>query len=742
MMKPLDASIGAGNRVCASEGEATVIEDKLDIPLISRQAKREKQSQQTYRPVIGVHKWFARRAGSLFRGLLIAEFRDGKEFETAFFQSNALSGLLVADPFMGGGTPIFEAVRLGCNVIGCDVNPVAYWVVRQEIGPLDREAFLETAQAVIKTVDERVGPLYRTTCVNCGNLEAVAKYFFWVKQATCGACSSTFDLFSSYLVAKNERHPKYVLHCPHCTQLIESQNQPENGASILCPECGGSIGEHGPADRRSYICPYCQYQGRYPASDVTGAPPRHRLYGIEYFCTNCFGKTEGRLYKTPDETDQARYVQAGQHLANTQSMERILPNLPIPDGEETRRPRQWGYRNFRELFNDRQLFVLGTLASAILEVQSSPIRHALITVFSDIVRYHNLLCRYDSYALKGQDVFAVHSFPVSLTHCENNVLGIPGVGSGGFRHFVAKYDRAKEYCENPFEVRWLKNGGKETVCTSGEYIVANFAQTIPDASDTRQAFLTARSIADLELQRDSLDAVLTDPPYFDNVQYAELTDLHYVWLKHLLGPESEAFRAHSSRSPEELRINGSEDQSIESFTVGLSRIFCYLANALKPDAPFAFTYHHSRLEAYLPLAVAILDAKLRCTATFPYPSEMVSSLHISRTNAPVVDTVIVCRKFQCDVEMPSETFNLRDSLARDRDWLNEAGFAPRSSDLMCLAYGHLVRAVAQELAEVWNSLEEISTRLSRVHRVFTNMLDEQLSSQLVEELASRECVGQ
>ena len=72
-------------------------------------------------------------------------------------------------------------------------------------------------------------------------------------------------------------------------------------------------------------------------------------------------------------------------------------------------------------------------------------------VVSDFLRYQNMLARYDTYALKCQDIFSVHGFPVGLVQCENNLLGIPKVGSGAFRHFIEKYRRAKLYCEQPFE---------------------------------------------------------------------------------------------------------------------------------------------------------------------------------------------------------------------------------------------------------------------------------------------------
>ncbi|MFQ5880957.1 MAG: DUF1156 domain-containing protein [Candidatus Methylomirabilales bacterium] len=91
------------------------IERQFDVPFVAAVALREKQIQQNYRPVIAIHKWFARRPGTLFQAIILSEFVDGPLRET-FFQSHDLNGTRIADPFMGGGTPLFEANRVGCSL--------------------------------------------------------------------------------------------------------------------------------------------------------------------------------------------------------------------------------------------------------------------------------------------------------------------------------------------------------------------------------------------------------------------------------------------------------------------------------------------------------------------------------------------------------------------------------------------------------------------------------------------------
>jgi len=415
-----------------------MIEDDYDIPFVAQLAQREKQIQQSYRPVIGIHKWFARRPGALFRSLLLSEFTNDKPLVDRYFRSQDLGPLVIGDPFMGGGTPLLEANQLGCHVVGTDINPMAYWIVRQELAPLDRKRFRESARRVAEATEQEIGSLYETTCEHCNNSHAPVKYFFWVKQQSCADCGESIDLFASYMVSKNQRHPNYVLVCPSCGDLTETPTiEPDPGN---CHTCGHELAVKGPASRRRVPCPTCGAANTYP--NAQDGPPSHRMYAIEYHCPHCKPMHQGRFFKAPDATDLAKMQEAERRLAS--SMQHFIPEETIPPGDETTRLHRWGYHQYRELFNSRQLLGLQTLASNIDEVEEETIRDALLTVFSDILRYQNMLCRYDTYALKVLDVFSVHGFPVGLAQCENSLLGVPKIGSGAFRHFVAKYDRGLE----------------------------------------------------------------------------------------------------------------------------------------------------------------------------------------------------------------------------------------------------------------------------------------------------------
>ena len=170
-----------------------MIEKKFNISFVSSLALREKQIQQNYRPIIAVHKWFARRPGTLFRSLLLSEFSEG-ELTHEFYRSQKFTGRRVADPFMGGGTPLLEANRMGIDSIGFDINPLAWWIVREQIEHLNLKDYRRQAAKLRSTLEEEIGDLYRTRCVIDGNPDAQAKYFLWVKTIL-GLCVRKPSIF-------------------------------------------------------------------------------------------------------------------------------------------------------------------------------------------------------------------------------------------------------------------------------------------------------------------------------------------------------------------------------------------------------------------------------------------------------------------------------------------------------------------------------------------------------------------
>lgn len=702
------------------------IERGFDVSFVAELALKEKQIQQNVRPVIAIHKWFARRPGTLFRALLLSEFSGGELYQE-FFRAHDFPGLSVADPFMGGGTPILEANRVGCDVAGWDINPMAYWIVRQAVQHLDLGSYRRAAAVIQTALQTAVGALYRTTCSLCGDHSADVKYFLWVKTLRCERCDETFDLLPGPVIATNQRHPRYVLVCPCCGELTETLDPDSNPT---CRRCSQAI--RWPSVRGGKAnCPRCTTVNRFPRSECE--PPAHRLLAIEYVCSQCQPRHVGRFFKRPDAVDLARFADATARLARTESQ--FIPNDQIPAGDETDRLLRWGYRQYRQMFNDRQLLGLETLGRLIAAEDDPALRAALATNLSDLLRYQNMLCRYDNTVLKSLDIFSIHGFPVGLVQCESNLLGLRKkdgslVGSGGWSNIVDKFARAKGYCDHPYEIRY--SGRRKTVVhVPGEWIGDRLP--VVQGPRHRRVALHCESAELAALAPCSLDAVLTDPPYFANVQYAELMDFCYVWLRRLV-PDEPSFQAPSTRNLGELTGNSTLERGLDHFTAGLSEVFSRFSTALKAGGPFAFTYHHNRLDAYVPIAVALLDARLVCTASLPCPAEMGGSIHIHRSDSSIVDTVFVCRSTGVVLrsQLSASAADVARIVTRDVLALQAGSVKVTRGDARCITLGHLTRIAVWRLRASWDPRVGWAEKRERVLREMCSLTSWEQVSDLLE----------
>ena len=165
--------------------------DKFDFEYLSRLGERESWRKEVHRPIYHVHKWWANRLGTVFRGILLGcALDENAKLSECLYKYHSFSGLKVFDPFMGSGTTVGEAHKLGFTALGRDINPVAVETVRVALGPLNRqkirEAFAELSQGVGKTIRE----FYLSK--DSKNRACDVLYFFWVMQAACPHCPKPY----------------------------------------------------------------------------------------------------------------------------------------------------------------------------------------------------------------------------------------------------------------------------------------------------------------------------------------------------------------------------------------------------------------------------------------------------------------------------------------------------------------------------------------------------------------------
>jgi len=258
----------------------------------------------------------------VFRAILLGSLKpayrpDGspvdlmEEFYKDHTDDPDTKGMTVLDPFMGGGTTVVEALRLGCHVTGIDLNPVAWFIVKTEVEPVDlqalQEAFDRLAERPVawnggKPLRETLLDLYRTE-VEPGN-EADVIYTFWVKHAVCTAptCGKEVPLFKDYIIARKTPSVRYNqdVTCPHCKKTFDWEIEVASliaEPSLMVSAPRGSAGEGRPTQTWSYAphpekgiptkvqCPHCGEVGQPRRKQKK--PKRKRVSLTVLFCPRC-----------------------------------------------------------------------------------------------------------------------------------------------------------------------------------------------------------------------------------------------------------------------------------------------------------------------------------------------------------------------------------------------------------------------------------------------------------------------
>ncbi len=163
--------------------------------------------------------------------------------------------------------------------------------------------------------------------------------------------------------------------------------------------------------------------------------------------------------------------------------------------------------------------------------------------------------------------------------------------------------------------------------------------------------ITQSSATELPYPDNFFDAVFTDPPYYDNVNYAELSDFFYVWLKRSIGDlYPELFATPLTPKSKEIVANptrhGNREKAKEFFEKNLKKAYEEIHRVLKPNGIAVIVYAHKSTEGWETLINSLLDSGLVITATWPIHTEMESRLNAKETASLASSLYIVCRKME------------------------------------------------------------------------------------------------
>ncbi len=668
------------------------IEKDFPIERLNEIALKEANAKK---PVYQIHKWWARRVGSIFRMIILAAFspKDISEAELwrRFYRKTDLGGKIILDPFMGGGTTVVEALKLGCKVIGIDINPVAWFITKKEVEPLNLDKFREEFRRLEERVADKIKRYYKTICPSCG-AEADVMYVFWVKKVKCLRCGNWVPLFNSFRIASLSKR-LHVVFCPECKEIIEVEDVNEEAVCPLCEK--RFIPSKGYAGKGYYYCPICGHKGEIlRAVRREGKIPEMEMYAIEYYCPYC----RERGYKKAEDYDRELYLKAKEEFERGKD-ELLFPRQKIPIGEKTREPLNHNYEYFYQMFNERQLLCLSTLLQEILKIKDENIKEYMILTFSDCVNANNMFCRYEYKPRKLAPLFGPHAYWHYNMPVENNVWGTR-YGRGTFRRYFEKTVKAKIYTLEPYEYTVHRN----KVIVSGR-LKATLTGDFKELS-TKQynVILKAQTSEDLSFIPDkSVDAVVTDPPYYSNVMYSELADFFYIWQKLVLEDRYECYEGYLSPRGREIIKNDTQGKDADFFLKGLRRVFEECNRVLKDGGIMAFTFHHERSKAWASTLRSILEAGFYIIATYPIHSE--SRGEYLHSKGIRYDIIIVCKKKAFEEPERISWEALKDQIherAREvleRLWLSDREL--RDEDMFVIAMGKCLELYSKHYPNIY-----------------------------------------
>ena len=313
--------------------------------------------------------------------------------------------------------------------------------------------------------------------------------------------------------------------------------------------------------------------------------------------------------------------------------------MDIKPGYNTNQMLNHNYRYWHELFSDRQLVCIRHLIEAIKGIEDPDLKLLFSCLFSGTLEFNNLFTSFKGEGTGAvRHMFSHHILKPEMMPLEANIWGTTkssGAFSGLFR---SRVERALAYKADPSE---LKIHASKSIKVGGinqpvSVEVANsFAQF---ASQPKTAYLTLGDSSCIDIPDKSIDIVVTDPPFFDNVHYSQLADFFYYWLNQAL--EFSATLT-TTRCTEEV-----QDTDPELFTRKLTSVFAEVAAVSSMiRACLFFTYHHARHEGWTAVHRAIRHAGLVCTRGYPIKAEMSVSMPLQQAASPIhLDLILVCHR--------------------------------------------------------------------------------------------------
>ncbi|MBC7217418.1 MAG: DUF1156 domain-containing protein [Candidatus Caldatribacterium sp.] len=635
-----------------------LIEMAMPIQELSEEARREKAIRHGH--ISTLHVWWARRplvvARAAVLGALLTEDEDvnsqfvknlcqwevhdgNRQGHHLLEQARALIRRLfgdrppkVLDSFAGGGSIPLEALRLGCEAHAVEYNPVAYLILKatiefpQKFGQRLVNAVKEWGDWVLKRARKELETFYPSV-----NGETPIAYI-WSRTIRCPnpSCGAEIPLFRQFWLARKANKKVALMPLPDRERKQVDFAIAEGTAIDFDPS-------RGTVQRGNALCLVCNTtaKDKYVKAEAQAGRMGHRLIAV----VTTRGKGTGRNYRLATEADLDAFRKAEEALEELkQSPSPFAFGLPwVPEepsrlvgaGQQQSVEASYGFLQWGKFFNPRQLLSLCVFGKWVREAYREILKATEDREFAKAVTTYlafgvdflanrglSTLCGWDASKETGRSVFAGHHLHMVWDYLETvpvgTALGSWNEASGYVAHYLTRESR------------------------------------IPQAG-----FAHLGSAASLPFEAGSFDAVVIDPPYHDNVPYADLSDFFYVWLRRTVGDlYPEAFQTELTPKDEEAVVNparfggGKKGEQIAEAHYGrlMQQSFAEIHRVLKPEGMAVVMFTHRSTTAWERLIQSLLDAGLYPTVSFPVHTEMEASTH-QRGKGAIKSTILMaCRR--------------------------------------------------------------------------------------------------
>lgn len=537
----------------------------------------------------------------------------------------------VLDPMAGGGSIPYEAVRLGLPTISGDLNPVAFLILKAtvEYPAKFREKLIPSIEAFCKEIHE----LAKKDLEEFFPMESPEKVqsYLWVRTIKCSSCNLVIPMSPNWWLVREEKPTDVAV------RIITPKSEDECSFEIIeNPIAKGYDPDKGTDIGKEAICPRCNTptDGEIVKKIAQEGGMGHKLYAV---CTKIptSAKKSRWHFRTPTKNELKMITKAEEELTKKiKEWEKsgLITNEDFPENANDTRPLQYGMKKWKDFFNTRQLLTHSIYLEKFLKVKNKWLRDKEFgeaisvygaMVFDTCINYNSILCRWapDRIIIKG--TMDMQAFPFKTSYAEWNQL--------------------------------IENGGFEWATSKIIDAVNELVKLLP--SQTLSPVIYNSDSASMPLEDKSMESIIVDPPYHDNVMYSDMSDFFYVWLKRLVGdlfPES--FKNELTNKMDEATANSalyrdmenSKDLGNQHYRAKMQASFKEMNRVLKDNGILTVMFTHRKVEAWAELTRALMEAGFTFRSSWPVFTEPGQKFGKADKGALKVTIILSCRKRRGD----------------------------------------------------------------------------------------------